>query len=908
VFRNFSGQAARSVRALFVSTLITASVSAVAANLQIVPTTTRTAQTSNNTSAPDAINSSTRGYAASGSISKLPIKSLLYPGATPRIFAALMGWFGKASHLGVGYNSQDAAQVKKQVEDMQSRGIDGAIIAWYGQGSYEDRTALALKTQAEAHPNFSFFLMIDQGTIQWNAQGMAPTDAMIYHLNYMAQTYYSSPAYERINGRPVVREFGTEAWPIDWVRVLASVQGNPVIIFRNPPAFTNANAFGGYGWGPAEGIAYTDYFNKIANQHKDKIVMADGWKGFNDVLASWTANRVVDQQCGQTWMNSMAELGKYYSATNPLPYLQIATWNDYEEGTTIESGIDNCVTVNAATSGTQLQWTLGGAGLENTLDHYSVFISTDGENLMPLADVPTGTYSLNLSRFNLAAGSYTLYVKAVAKASMKNQMSNAATFWQANAAPSVSLNATPVSGASGMTVTAQMTATDADGSVASSQIDFGDGTIIAAASGSHVYARPGTFTITARATDNIGASGTATQSVTVTNQAPHIALSATPITGNYQTTITASTAGSTDADGSIASASINFGDGTVSATSPASHVYAHPGTYTITATVTDDLGATASATRLVTISNQSPSVVLNVTPSSGNIQTTVTASTAGSTDADGLIVATLIDFGDGTRATTASASHVYARVGTYTVAATVTDDLGASTTATRTVSIANQAPTAVLTTTPNTGYAPTMVSASTAGSSDADGTITATTIDFGDGTVIAGATATHNYANVGTYTVTARVTDNLGATSIATKTVTIAPAAVTIFLPATQPNAATPLNVKASAVSGLPITGMWVYLDNVGLYGNHAGSLDIFISVKAGTHVLQVKAWDNTGHITSSSVTLNVAAASIAPRTSRGTPTTTTTGTATAARLAVTTDSVATTSTPIEPRAARLGR
>jgi PKD repeat protein len=44
-------------------------------------------------------------------------------------------------------------------------------------------------------------------------------------------------------------------------------------------------------------------------------------------------------------------------------------------------------------------------------------------------------------------------------------------------------------------------------------------------------------------------------------------------------------------------------------------------------------------------------------------------------------------FGDGTTSTTQSPTHAYAAAGSYTVALTVTDDLGASGTTTRTVSV-----------------------------------------------------------------------------------------------------------------------------------------------------------------------------------------------------------------------------
>ena len=100
-----------------------------------------------------------------------------------------------------------------------------SILAWYGAGSnMENLTAPLLRQQAEAHPGFTFAIMVDQGTIQWNSMGLSPTDALIYHLNYVAQNYYPSPAYMRMNGRPVVFEFGLEAWPIDWARVVSSVR------------------------------------------------------------------------------------------------------------------------------------------------------------------------------------------------------------------------------------------------------------------------------------------------------------------------------------------------------------------------------------------------------------------------------------------------------------------------------------------------------------------------------------------------------------------------------------------------------------------------------------------------------------------------------------------------------------
>ena len=68
---------------------------------------------------------------------------------------------------------------------------------------------------------------------------------------------------------------------------------------------------------------------------------------------------------------------------------------------------------------------------------------------------------------------------------------------------------------------------------------------------------------------------------------------------------------STDSDGSIASRSWNFGDGgTSTATSP-SHTYAANGSYSVTLTVTDNLGATNSKTTSVSVATSGGTVLSN---------------------------------------------------------------------------------------------------------------------------------------------------------------------------------------------------------------------------------------------------------------------------------------------------------
>jgi len=65
-------------------------------------------------------------------------------------------------------------------------------------------------------------------------------------------------------------------------------------------------------------------------------------------------------ECGQTWLQTFFNLSCMYNAGKPPPYLQLVTWNDYQEATEIESGIDNCVTISASAAANSLQWAISG--------------------------------------------------------------------------------------------------------------------------------------------------------------------------------------------------------------------------------------------------------------------------------------------------------------------------------------------------------------------------------------------------------------------------------------------------------------------------------------------------------------------------------------------------------------------
>jgi hypothetical protein len=427
---------------LTVSTALLLAAIAQAGTIKIQPSTTLAAETANNTSTANSFGAQTNGNAGAGNVSKINIHGLLYPANSTKVYAHWMGWFGGSNHMNVGYSSTDPAQAHRQVVDMISRGINGIVVDWYGSGNSIDQATQLMMKEAETHSGFAFAIMVDKGAIKWNScSGCSPQQALIRHLQYAAQNYFPSPAYMRVGGRPVVTNFDVDSYTIDWNAVKAAVPGNPIYRFQDSGGFTHVISNGSYSWvrpsTPDYGMSYLGNFYTAGQIYLAKQTTGANYKGFNDTLASWGLNRVMSQQCGKTWVNTFGKINGMYNSSTQLPLVQLVTWNDYEEGTEIESGIDNCLTVGASlsgtatalVSGTTLNFSPQGSGSESaTVDHYRIFVSSDGSHLMQLTDMPVGSRSLNLGSYSFGPGTYYFHVKMWGRASIRNKTSGAVKY------------------------------------------------------------------------------------------------------------------------------------------------------------------------------------------------------------------------------------------------------------------------------------------------------------------------------------------------------------------------------------------------------------------------------------------------------------------------------------------------
>jgi PKD repeat protein len=449
-----------------------------------------------------------------------------------------------------------------------------------------------------------------------------------------------------------------------------------------------------------------------------------------------------------------------------------------------------------------------------------------------------------------------------------------------NVAPAVAITATPAFGKSPNTVTFTSTISDSDGSVASIVWDFGDGSPTSTNPNPvHTYG-VGVFVATLTVTDDDGA--TTTRSVEIRslpNIAPQPAASATPTSGRAPLTVQLSSAGSIDFDGSIASYSWNFGDGSPVSSNPnPSHVYA-AGTWTATLTVTDNEGASQTATvQVQSLVNQAPTAVANATPVGINNKAPyiVDFSSAGSADNDCAVVNACPglsyswDFGDGSAVSTdPSPTHTYAAAGTYAATLTVTDSEGATDVKAVTINVAdpNVLPVPQLGASTTGGRAPLAVDFTSTGSVDPDGTIVTTLWDFGDGSpVVSTPDASHTYGP-GTFTATLTVVDDDGASVTTSTTIDSTVNIVPVAQAAATPTlAVAPATVEFSSAGsadpdGTIVSYAWDFGD--GATSSDPNPTHIYA---AGTYTATLYVVDDEGGIGTATVQVvsNVAPSAVA--------------------------------------------
>ena len=223
----------------------------------------------------------------------------------------------------------------------------------------------------------------------------------------------------------------------------------------------------------------------------------------------------------------------------------------------------------------------------------------------------------------------------------------------------------------------------------------------------------------------------------------------------------------------------NFGDGTTGTGIKATKEYRSGGSKTVTLTVNDAFGATATAIQTVTVANAVAPTVSFVTSPSGTvgINQDIFFNASASTPAAGRTIVTYAwDFGDGETAGGVTTSHRFRAVGSYQVQLSATDDVGTVGKASpASITVTAGGPTVSATAQPSSQLRNQPIVFNVTATPASGSVISSYRFSYGDGTSDTGtaSTQTHSYGTTGTFPVAITVTDSLGRATTITLTVTI---------------------------------------------------------------------------------------------------------------------------------------
>lgn len=413
--------------------------------------------------------------------------------------------------------------------------------------------------------------------------------------------------------------------------------------------------------------------------------------------------------------------------------------------------------------------------------------------------------------------------------------------------------------------------------------DFGDGEKVRGAVQTHTFKQVGNFT--AKLTITIKEKATAkestqvyTKDVTISNVIANVVIKADKTKGSIPLTVNLDGSGSDSVNGQLTSFNWDLnGDGTFDegTDKKASVTLDKIGTYKVQLRVVDSTGTPAIASiELEALPSDEPVAVIEIEDFSGTelVAGTAYMFNAGSSTAPaGNIEKYSWSFGDGEKADTRTATHIYKDAGEYDVTVTVTDTNKKTGTATKrfTVKAKPDAPIVSVKTTPEakdgiiTGTAPLDVIFDGSASQDPNNNIVQYSWDFnGDGKADdANKKTSHKFTEAGVYNVTLTVTD---ATDLSTKDqviVKVESAGVKADISADQVAGVVPLRVNfdasgSSYAEGKIVNYEWDFGDKTDIRPDSAKVSYQYTTV--GTFTAKVTAITQDNKRATAQITINV--------------------------------------------------
>jgi Secretion system C-terminal sorting domain len=345
-----------------------------------------------------------------------------------------------ASHfypLSGPYDSDDPNILEYQTLLMKISGIDGVLVDWYGSDNALDYGTLNASTQnifiAIKKASLLFGIVYEDQSIKHMIDGGYFTSGQAYDhgkgaMTYLENSWMGTENYVHLDGRPVLLVFGPQYFlqSAQWDTLFSVLRSSPLLFTLDTRL--SPVAAGAFPWPPmwksnAAGIVTPDALsNYLASFYQQSsgssFLVATAFPGFHDIYKEagvGASYGFLDPLNGATLSSTLHQALNHHA-----DLIQIATWNDYGEGTIIEPTaqfgyqyLDTLQSVKRASDSTfrfeekDFQWPMeifalrlryaGNTSINSTLNGvFSLIVSAERDSIDAILD--------SLDQLNLVTG------------------------------------------------------------------------------------------------------------------------------------------------------------------------------------------------------------------------------------------------------------------------------------------------------------------------------------------------------------------------------------------------------------------------------------------------------------------------------------------------------------------------
>jgi hypothetical protein len=251
------------------------------------------------------------------------------------------------------YDSTDADVIEYHMLLLKYSGVDGVMVDWYGvQGSNGDVPSLLNASNAIVNQTNTYGLGFSVVMEDRFSRNIGDAQA---NMRYLRDNYFNKANYIRAgaNDSPLLPIFGpiTFETQSQWSQILPETGTDPEflpLLYQGGDAGSNTD--GEYAW-PYQDANTSNHLSKLRSFYTSRApqmgtVGGVAYPGFHDYYlqgGAGTGYFYIPENNGQTLADTL-DLYNTYKINDNLNFLQLATFNDFGEGTmfepTVETGFE----------------------------------------------------------------------------------------------------------------------------------------------------------------------------------------------------------------------------------------------------------------------------------------------------------------------------------------------------------------------------------------------------------------------------------------------------------------------------------------------------------------------------------------------------------------------------------------